>query len=1138
MTNIADTEAVSFLMRRVGGHIVLSATDLSSHLGCRHKTELDRAVAEGQRSLPDWHDPRLAILTERGLAHEQAYVEALHSQGLQFVAFDEDQANPAKTEAAMRAGADVIVQAALAIPGWGGRADVLRRVNTPSELGAWSYEAVDAKLAQNTRAGTILQLCLYSEMIAAVQGRMPDVMHVVKPGFDEESFRVAEFQSYYRLIKQRLEDQVTSEPAETYPDPVPQCDICRWWKECDTQRHDDDHLCLVAGIRSDHTTELNEQGIVSLRQYAEEPKPYRQRPRRGAPDTYTKIHGQAQVQLKGRLQAADVYEFLLAEPGRGLSRLPEPTPGDIFFDIESDAFVDDGGLEYLFGWSFINDAGDLEYRSEWATSRAGERVAFEAFMDFVMDRWHRVPGMHVYHYSPYEPSAVKRLMGRHATREQEVDQLLRGERFIDLLAVVRQGLQASVESYSLKELERFCGYERAADLREASAARRRLGYALEIKAPEEITADDHRIVEDYNREDCEATLSLRNWLEERRQELLDQGIEIARPELTDGAASDAVEDRDARVQAVFDRLVDELPEDLDTWTTEHRARWLLAHQLDYFRREDKSAWWEFFRIHDLEFEELLEERKAVAGLKFVGAVGGSDKYPIHRYSFPAQEVSMSTDRQLDEVGANPVGTVSALDLNAETLDIKKRGDSADVHPAAVLVRERVSPKPVDGALLQLAEALAEDELAAQGPNQAARDLLMRRPPRVDGGSGDDLRLADEPTVEAAVRIAESLQESVFAIQGPPGTGKTYTGARIIRALAQAGKRVGVTAVSHKVIQNLLEESLTAGAEDGTPIKCVHKVQSPSEGLPPGYEQTNKQAQVDEAVDRGKVVGGTAWLWARDDMAEALDYLVVDEAGQISLAHVLATSRASKSVILLGDPQQLQQPQRGAHPEGADIAALDYLIRDRHTIAPDQGLFLDETWRLHPDLCALTSELFYDGRLLARPDLANQRLEGPTRFAGAGPAYMPVAHVGNQSGSPEEVQVVREIVDELLNGGNVWIDRGRQEHPMTADDILVVAPYNVQVSDLSEALGDVRVGTVDRFQGQEAPVVIYSMTSSSIEDAPRGFSFLFDPHRFNVATSRGRCRCILVASPRLLEAECRTPEHIRWLNALCRFVEAC
>jgi uncharacterized protein len=1128
-------------MQKEGAGLRLAATDISNHLACRHLTQLDRAVAEGRLAAPSWSDPSLALLQKRGFEHERAFIRHLRTQRLKVVEPEQEGGKLSVDQAlqAMRSGADVIVQAELRSGRWLGRADVLLRVARPSALGDWSYEVADTKLAQETRAGTVMQLCLYSELVAEAQGLAAEWMHVVKPGtqgrdFLRERFRFDYYGAYYRLVRRRLEEVIAAPPSSaTYPDPVEHCGICRWWKECDQRRHADDKLCLVAGIRPLHIDELERQGILTLTQYAEEPKPVRQRPRRGSPEAFARAHGQAIIQLDGRRAGEPRYELLVPEPGLGFSRLPEPDPGDVFFDIESDPFAGDEGMEYLLGFA---SAGG--YRALWGLNAAAERRAIEDFIDFVVDRWKSHPGMHVYHFSPYEPGAVKRLIGRYGTREAELDRLLRAERFVDLLAVTRHGVRASVESYSLKALEQFFGFNRALELHAAGAALRKIDRALELGSADGLTPDDTAAVEAYNRDDCLSTAALRDWLEARRAELEGRGTPVARPENKSGQASDAIEERAADVRAIFDRLTHGLPEDREAWGKAESARWLLAHQLEYFRREDKCAWWEYFRIHDLDHEDLLDERKAISGLQLIGPAGGSAKYPVQRYSFPEQEIDPCEGKSLQEIHTKTrVGTVHAMDPAGHTIDIAKTAKTIDLHPAAVMIDERVAPGSVDKALLEFGRSVAENGVEGEGPYRAARDLLMARPPRLKHPENGPLRRKGEGVVEAAKRLVKSLDNSYLPIQGPPGSGKTFTGARMIVALAREGKRIGVTAISHKVIQKLLTEALAAGAEEGFALQAMHKDRDADGETVDGVLMTNDNGKLLFGLDRGIVVGGTAWLWSHDDMIESLDYLFIDEAGQMSLAQALATARSSRNLVLLGDPQQLEQPQKGAHPEGAEVAALVHVLGGRRTIADEAGLFLDETWRLHPSICAFTSELFYEGRLCSRAGLEKQQVSGDTPFAGSGLSCVPVDHSGNQNSSREEVEAVARIVDSLLGRGVTWTDKRGAVTPLRETDILVVAPYNAQVAALSDRLrGRARVGTVDKFQGQEAPVVIYSMTSSSAQDAPRGMSFLYNPNRLNVATSRARCACVLVASPRLLEPECRSPDQMRWANAVCRYRE--
>lgn len=1121
------------------GRLLLSATDLANHLGCRHLTQLERAVAEGRCVAPIWRDPVLESLQQRGREHEAAFQASLTASGRSVVEIGIG-GDPALVCEAMQAGVDVIAQVPMGDGLFRGVADFLLKVPGESKLGPFGYEVVDTKLARATRAGTILQLSLYSELVAAHMGTRPKWMHVVKPGkgFERESFRCSDFAAYYRLARARLGDFVTQAPdATTYPDPVPHCEICRWWSVCDARRRDDDHLSLVAGMTSLHAAEFIRQGRGKLQELALVERALAERPPRGRVATYERLQRQARIQFESRQTGERRFELLAPEEGRGFRLLPEPCPGDVFFDIEAARFYEDGGLEYLLGWCVRDDSGGLQYFGKWARNRDEERLAFEGFVEFVMERWRTFEGMHVYHYAPYEPAALKRMMGRHASCEIEMDRLLRGRRLVDLHAIAKQSIRASVEQYSLKDLELFAGFVRTVDLREASRARRRIEAHLELHG-RELAASDVSLVEGYNREDCEATAELRDWLELLRGDCEAIGREVPRPPLLTGDAAEGVTERQAEVQAVFDALVARVPGDREVWNSVDRATWLLAQMLDYHRREMNCAHWEFFRLHGLDEWECLEERKTIAGLEFVGAAGGTARCPVHRYRFTNQEIAADVGDKLFAMKdtLEGVGEIVGVDLAQQTIDIKKRQRSAGQHPRAVVIDGRVSPWKKAKSLLALAESVAKHGVDGGGPFRAARDLLLQLPPRRLAAASEVLRAPDEESLGAAIRLAGELDHGCLPVQGPPGSGKTFAGARMIASLAARGKRVGVTAVSHKVIRNLLDEVLEAGRGIEGCVSVVHKIGSNKTSERGRVLEVKSNAEALHSLDDGCVVGGTPWLWSADDAVEALDYIFVDEAGQMALADVLAVGRSARNIVLLGDPQQLEQPQQGSHPDGSDAAALVHVLNGKDTIPEDKGLFLDTTWRLHPAVCRFTSELFYEDRLRPRAGNEMQTVNCGGFMFGAGLVLVEVQHRGNQSSSPEEVEAVRLITEHLLGSDATWTDRTGATQPLTEGDILIVTPYNAQIAALQRAMPNLRIGTVDKFQGQEAPVVIYSMASSSVEDAPRGMDFLYNPNRLNVATSRARALCVVVASPRLFEPECRSPEQMRWANGLCRYRE--
>ena len=509
-------------MRNVNGGYELTASDLVGYLNCQHLAALERGVADGALKKPYVHDPLLRVLWERGLLHEQTYVEHLAEAGLESTRIEGIEvtaAAVAETVAAMKKGVEVIIQGALSQEGWVGRADILRRVEKPSALGSWSYEAIDTKLARETKGGAVLQLCLYSDLIKGVQGRAPEFMSIVVPGsdFEPQQYRFADFSAYYRRVRRELTRSLGAAPQNgggTYPDPVEHCDICGWRMACEQRRRKDDHLCLIAGISKLQINELTERGFSTMKRLAEMELPLEWKPRRGSATTYARAREQARMQVETREAGEVRFELLAVEPGFGLAQLPEPSLGDIVLDFEGDPFAGDHGLEYLIGYGYRDDSRTWSYRHVWGLSLSAEKRAFESFIDFVMDRWARFPDLHIYHYAPYEPAALKRLMGRHATREEELDRILRAKLFVDLYQIVRRGIRAGVESYSIKRLEPIYAFERAMPLPDANAALAVLQANLELGDAASISEEAKAAVVAYNVDDCRSARALRDWLEE------------------------------------------------------------------------------------------------------------------------------------------------------------------------------------------------------------------------------------------------------------------------------------------------------------------------------------------------------------------------------------------------------------------------------------------------------------------------------------------------------------------------------------------------------------------------------------------------------------------------------------------------
>ena len=1047
-------------------------------------------MQRGELERPHVDDTHGDLIRRKGDEHEAAYLARLVAEGRSIVriptyddeGFDADEARRL-TEEAIRAGeAEVIYQPYLSDGTWRGFADFLERQPDGT------YEAVDTKLARSAKPAHVLQLCFYSEQLGRIQGRLPERFHVELGSGERETFRTAEYTAYFRRTRERFLGALETEP-ETYPWPCDHCGLCDFRNLCKQQLRDDDNLVLVAGLRRSQAEDLAEHGIPTLAALGRQAAGLVVDGMRA--ETLEGIRHQAELQLHFRETGEHRVDHLPDEEGRGFRLLPEPDFGDVWLDLEGHPFYEPArGLEYLFGWCYRDEDGTVRYEAAWARDRDGEREIFERFVDWMVERRRRYPGAHVYHYAAYERSALRRLMGEHGTREQEVDDFLRHDVLVDLYRVVKQALRASVESYSIKAIEALYGFVRTAEVMGGDESTVLFEKWLE-------SGDDSllRDIEAYNEEDCRSTVALHEWLLQRRPPDLPWRPTV----LPEPPEEEMPHERAVLRDALLARSAEE-----------GDAPWLLAQLLDYHRREAKPQWWEWFLHLSLDEEELIEDTDTIGGLELVGEPEPDKSSLVYTFSFPEQEHKISGDSV--DPATEKTYTVTVDDEHG-LLTLRRSKDRADEPlPRALIPGQPIHDKEQREALSRLARAYLDGDAAP-----AVRAVLERELPRA--------RLDLTP-----VDAVSTIEDSYLFVQGPPGSGKTWQGAKMAVALMREGKRVGVTSLSHKAIHKLLQEIEREAREQGFVFKGRKKsTGGNAESRFEGRFIDSADGWRDLLEDDLQLVAGTAWLFARADFEGFVDTLFVDEAGQVSLADAMAVGSVARNLVFLGDPNQLPQVSQGAQQEEAKVSVLQHLLGEHETVPPERGIFLEHTWRLRPEICAFTSEAYYEGRLLPAEVSARRTLA-----AGDGLVLDQPEHEGRSQSSWEEADAVAATIRSLLGTTFTDDDVVRTLGP---DDFLVVAPYNAQVRRLSQRVPDgVRVGTVDKFQGQEAPVVLISMASSTAEDAPRGIGFAFNRHRVNVATSRAQCRVVLVCAPRLLDADCKTVADMQLVNAVCRFAE--
>jgi predicted RecB family nuclease len=1105
-------------MRLIGNALRLSASDLMRFKGCRHATALDLRLIEVGDLKPGEDSAEAELLQKQGDEHELAFLKTLKTDGRVVVEIPKDdiplEESARLTLEAMRAGPDVIFQGALLDGAWGGYSDFLERVERPSDLGVWSYEVVDTKLKRKPDPKHVLQLCLYSDLIAKAQGIAPEAAHLQLGDGSRFTVRLSEVSSYARHARRMLEVFLVERP-ETRPEPVSACNLCRWSDRCTAQWEAEDSLALVAGISRSQRQKLEAVGITTMAELAVR----HDRVPKMAFETQRRLVSQARLQSARRVGGPPSFELRDAEPGKGLCMLPAPDDGDVFYDIEGDPYFP-GGLEYLHGVWF-RENGDWTFRAFWAHTREDEGHAATDLLSFLVGRMRRYPNAHVYHYANYEIAALRRLTAQHRTSEAAMDQLQRERRFVDLFKVISGAMVASEKGYSIKDLEAFYMAKRAADVATAGAS---VVFYEEWRHTQEQRLLDE--IHDYNRTDCVSTQLLRDWLvRDVRPAGMPWPVLGTVPE---GGPLSNVEAEDketaalrARLQPVRERLGERVAD-------------LLLDLSKFHKREDKPTWWAIFDRLAQESEELLDDLECIQGLVAVGPPERVTRQSFERtYSFPQQETKL-------RAGKAPCIKPAAMpeDVNLRTIDhatntlVLRRSTAKGALPDHL---DLLPPQPLRNSVLKDAVAAVTEEIIANsGRVPAVEDLLTRSQPRfLDGPRPAGVIPAEGDLPADTSRAIAAMVNTTLAIQGPPGTGKTFVSALSIVDLVRAGKRIAVSSNSHKAIGNLLEAVADRAGAEGIACRIVQKASEDGDDeAHPGivFVSDNDAPEISSA----HVVGATAWHFARYG-APAFDYLIVDEAGQVSIANILAMARSAHNIVLVGDPMQLPQPLQGSHPGDSGRSCLEYLI-DRHRVVPSaRGVFIPVSRRMHPRVCGFISTAVYEGRLRSDDASGAQTLISREGQDLVGAGMYPVAHFGRSQVSPEEIHAISARVAEIL-GAN-YRDRDGRERIIGHSDILVVAPYNAQVNALRNALPNaIRVGTVDRFQGQEAPVCIVSMTTSSGEELPRDIAFLFSLNRINVAVSRAQVAALVFASPLLLETPCRTIEDMSMVNALCMLRE--
>jgi len=1151
-----DKECTFAAARGVGGlaysgcvfvgedRVIYSASDLAAAARCEYALlrSFDARLGRGPAVSAD--DELLARTAELGGEHEHRHLDELRlgrEVGDIVVIGRPDytvaglSAAADQTLRAVRRRAPVIYQAAMFDGRFVGFADFLLLEDTPDGP---RYRLRDTKLARSVKVEALLQLAAYAQTLCDAGVPVAPEVDLVLGDGTAVSYPVDELLPVYRPRRdalQRLLDEhlACGEPVAWENEDVRACFRC---SECEVQVRAHDDLLLVAGMRVSQRARLIDAGIATVHDLAEHNGPIPELSTR----TVTALTSQARLQIADRVDGKPPYVVVDAQP---LMVLPDADKGDLFFDFEGDPlWTADGhewGLEYLWGVLTMAD----EFHPFWAHDRAEERQALTDFLAMVRKRRRRHPGMHIYHYAAYEKSTLLRLAGRYGVGENEVDELLREGVLVDLYPLVRKSIRVGAENYSIKSLEPLYMGNELRDGEVTTATASITEYARFCGLRDAGQADDAATVlkeiEEYNRYDCRSTRRLRDWLVARA---IESEVPPRGPVTVKGAAAPEADVADA----VEKKLLKFAGDGVEARSREQVAIAMFAAAKGFHKREDKPFWWGHFdRVNNpvdewadatdvfvaekstvtVDWHQPPRARKPQRHITLVGELAnGALSTSMYALYDPPSPPGLSEDPDRRGFGTVTVLECDDPEVPTEVLVCERQPKDDGPHtqvPFALTPGPPISTKPLQEAIAAIAAAVADGLPGLR--RDAVTDLLLRRPPRTV--SGGPLPRGNDAAADITGALLD-LDASYLAVHGPPGTGKTFTSAKVIATLVNTHRwRIGVVAQSHAVVENLFRDVLGAGVDGARVAKKLNTVSN-------GWTEIgNPEFAGFIAGNDGCVVGGTAWDFASDNKipAASLDLLVVEEAGQFSLANTIAVSRAARNLLLLGDPQQLPQVSQGTHPEPVDGSALAWLVDGHHTLPPERGYFLDLTYRMHPDVCRAVSRLSYDGRLHS-----HEARTGARRLAGVAPGVrtLTVDHHGNATESPEEAAAIVAEIQRLL--GAAWTDEDGTRS-LAQTDVLVVTPYNAQVVQVRRRLDEagltgVRAGTVDKFQGQQAPVVFVSMTASSIDDVPRGIAFLLNRNRLNVAVSRAKYLAVVVRSAQLTEYLPGTPDRLVELGA--------
>lgn len=1076
----------------------LSPTDLSHFLDCKHIISLDMAVLKGRKILTQTGDEFSEIITKKGLEHERNYFHYLQHSVSVFHEIDEDKNYTNRLEdtlSAIQRGSDLVYQGYLAYGDWAGIADFLIKDTGTGDV---RYSVVDTKLSLTPKPSHISQVVIYAILMGRLGLEVPKYGKIVSPSQDEGQkfsifdFKISNFINVVQTQMNALQSFVRS-PQDTRPIPCQFCDLCKYRDHCKAELKNSKSIFELSNTTKAQEDRLRRSGIYNLTDLSHS----KNRPSSIAPKTYERLVKKAQLRLPRLNGGKPTFHYIgPTEAHKELGIIPAPSEYDIFFDIEGDPFID-GGLEYLFGLQMGPKTTD-EFIDIWSHNSEEEKTATHKTISILYDICLAHNDAHIYHYNAYEINALRKLSQKYEVLEDELDALLRANRFVDLYPIVGKNLLTSEKGNSLKDLEVFF-LKGKREHEVQSAASSVVMYEKWTQLRDPLILEEIRL---YNEQDCRSLPLLRDWL---IKEVFPASVQ-RKPSET---ISVVTEERDVDIPTNVEDVV-------------------LGSLVKYHKREAKPYWWSYFDCMTANDGDLILDSAILAACSLIESKG-----KLHKYQFPEQEHKFSESDKVycinPSIKKASSATITILDDKSNTLTLNSN------KPLGQNIHLKETPSP---SFEQIQARLSH---VASSRKSEWMDLDLKSIKGCITQIDKKFEISEKWAESIFEHQNVSLRGGITFVQGPPGSGKTYQGAAFISKLSSLGlgKMCIVTAQSHKAIEHLLNKSADIlSTEKVTLLKFGGKKKEnhKSIGHFTSYPELAELLSLkilrapDVSIVLGMTVYGVCKLYNEFDVPRA-DYLIIDEAGQYGLANAVACASVAENVILLGDQNQLPNVIQGTHPNGVGASVMNFCLGLDSIVPPSHGIFLSQTRRLHPNICSYISDKFYQSKLSPHEVTASRKLfqkdsDYPVDLSGI--HLEELNHTNSSQRSTEEAEHIVNLIQSIKASCLIDIDGNIRE--VDDSDFIVIAPFNAQVKLIQSKLEEtIRVGTVDRFQGQEAPIAIISMTSSSGMDAPKGLNFLLNRNRLNVAISRAQVACYVLCAKTLFESKCNTIEQMSLLS---------